>query len=91
MVVRAFTAANEGEPFLHLLRYVDEEGVLFFLRHFGLATDAKPKHITSRFFLHGGFRPLHRLLPLVVDHVNLWRKGVSVDLHFFCFGSAKVS
>ncbi len=53
--------------------------------HFGLTTDAEPKHISSRFFLRGGLGLLYRLLSLGVDHIYLWRKRISVDLHFFLF------
>ncbi len=78
MVLHAFFATNESEPFPHLVGYVDEESISISLRHFGPATDAKPKHIyiSNRFFLRGGLGPLCRLLPLVINHVNLWMEGV---------------
>ncbi len=32
---------DEGEPFIYLFGYVEEENVLVFLRYFGLAMEAK--------------------------------------------------
>ncbi len=84
-VVRAFTEADEGEPSLRLLEYVDEEGFPVLLHHFSFAVDAKPKQCSSRSLSRGGLRPLYRILSFGVDHVHLRKKGISVDLHFFLF------
>ncbi len=82
-MVRAFTGADKGEPFLYLFGYVKEESVPIFLCHFDLAVDAKRKHVLCRFIFCRGLGPLHRLLPFRIDYIHLRRKRVSVDFLIF--------
>ncbi len=62
MAVCVRTEAEGSEPSPGLLERTGEEGVPIPFRHFGLASNAKLKHIMGRFLFHVEFGLLDRLL-----------------------------